>query len=411
MNRLQEIERAIGQRPRGRPKAVAQAFDTGGPIELRFNKEFYAPARANALARRMLADLVPAPTAPRKRTEARPASARPSAAPHPEPAPTAAALATDVAEILSDEDARFARRIREGAQSMATSAAESAAPKAEETEEPRAEVAPVSYSTQSAVSPHALFDGLTFANAFDLGTVEVNFDAFDAALDREERTRAKQSRGGMAPPTRVMTESRGMAESEELDAISLVEDLASIAEAALETFSVKYDVPLVPQQTGMSCWAAGAAMIVGWRDKISIDPSEIAKGIGYWAPYQQGLSAEDTTMFAAWNLVPEAAQSYTIDGFRRLLEDYGPLWVASAEPGPHIRVATGIWGDGTPDNTYVEIADPWETGMAAFHLPNSGARYTETYRQFVAKQETLARRESGVQGIYVAHLTQKPPTT
>jgi hypothetical protein len=70
-----------------------------------------------------------------------------------------------------------------------------------------------------------------------------------------------------------------------------------------------------------------------------------------------------------------------------------------------------MWGDGTPDRTVVEIADPWEAGMAAFRLPNAGTRYTETYRQFVAKQQALARRESGVQGIYVAHLTQKPPTT
>src|SRR4029434_2401733 len=30
------------------------------------------------------------------------------------------------------------------------------------------------------------------------------------------------------------------------------------------------DVELVPQMTNMSCWAASAAMIVGWREQISI---------------------------------------------------------------------------------------------------------------------------------------------
>jgi len=31
--------------------------------------------------------------------------------------------------------------------------------------------------------------------------------------------------------------------------------------------SVGYTVPLIPQTTGMSCRAAGIAMIVGWRDR------------------------------------------------------------------------------------------------------------------------------------------------
>ena len=43
--------------------------------------------------------------------------------------------------------------------------------------------------------------------------------------------------------------------------------------------------------------------------------------------------------------------------------------------------------------------------MAAFRLPNAGSQYTETYSQFITKQETLARSESRIAGaIYVAHL-------
>ena len=41
--------------------------------------------------------------------------------------------------------------------------------------------------------------------------------------------------------------------------------------------------------------------------------------------------------------------------------------------------------------------------MASFRLPNAGAAYSETYQRFVEKQETLARQEIRVQGIYVAH--------
>jgi hypothetical protein len=170
-----------------------------------------------------------------------------------------------------------------------------------------------------------------------------------------------------------------------------------------ESFDVRYDVQLVPQLTGMSCWAAGAAMLVGWRDNISIDPSEIAAAIGYWQQYKGGLDKEDTTMFKAWGLTPEPVQTYTVAGFRRLLEQYGPLWVASAEPGPHIRVVTGISGDGSPDGTNVYINDPWEKGMATFKMPNKGSQYPETYTAFERKQRALAIEESAG-GIYVAHL-------
>ncbi len=176
-----------------------------------------------------------------------------------------------------------------------------------------------------------------------------------------------------------------------------------------QSIDVRYNVQLVPQQTGYSCWAAGFAMIVGWRDQMSIDPSEIARATGYWAQYQSGLHPEDTRVMNVWGFTPEAPQSYTIQGFADLLRNYGPLWVASAEPGPHIRVVTGIQGDGTPDGTRLFINDPWEQGMTVFREGNRGSQYTETYRQFIQKQETLARREMSYDApIYVAHLPQLP---
>ena len=49
---------------------------------------------------------------------------------------------------------------------------------------------------------------------------------------------------------------------------------------------VTYDVQLIPQETAMSCWAAGAAMLVGWRDRVSINPADIAARIGYGAQYE-----------------------------------------------------------------------------------------------------------------------------
>jgi hypothetical protein len=178
---------------------------------------------------------------------------------------------------------------------------------------------------------------------------------------------------------------------------------------ALTAIDTRYNVQLVPQQTGFSCWAAGFAMIVGWRDQMSIDPVEIVRATGYWQQYQQGLNAEDLTVINTWGLVSAPLQTLTVEGFADLLSRYGPLWVASAEPGPHIRVVTGMRGDGSADGTLVYINDPWEQGMTAFQASNRGAQYTETYRQFVEKQSTLARQEQHLNApIYVAHLPQLP---
>ena len=189
-----------------------------------------------------------------------------------------------------------------------------------------------------------------------------------------------------------------------------VEDLADIsppAEAAAQSgeqqsFDVRYDVQLVPQLTGMSCWAAGAAMVVGFRDRVSIDPSQIAAAAGYWAQYKDGLEPEDTHLLEkVWGLRTRPPQSYSVQAFREMLETYGPLWTAGAVPGPHIRVVAGIAGDGTPEGTRLTILDPWPVG--------TGARYEETYAEYERKQAELGRRERHLQGIYVAHIREPLP--
>ena len=58
-----------------------------------------------------------------------------------------------------------------------------------------------------------------------------------------------------------------------------------------ESFDVNLtDVPLINQLTNMSCWAASAAMVVGWRDRLSINPAAIAEGTGDWSAYANGLA-------------------------------------------------------------------------------------------------------------------------
>ena len=271
-----------------------------------------------------------------------------------------------------------------------------------------------------ASAGHGIFDamakGMSYATEFRLPPVQLShvFSALDQQLDAEETAKTAPVAGqtpvatapvvpvtGAVPPNEVLlkdlvTMPRNVEPAEQ---IAPIQDVARAAAA----IDVRHEVQLVPQLTGFSCWAAGAAMLVSWRDRVSVDPSEIARANGYWAQYAAGLHPEDVGMFNTWRLRPEPAQSYTVGGFAELLRRHGPLWVASAEPGPHIRVVTGMVGDGTPNGTLVHINDPWEQGMTTFRTPNAGSRYTETYQRFIEKQEQLARRESRLQGIYVAH--------
>jgi hypothetical protein len=51
-------------------------------------------------------------------------------------------------------------------------------------------------------------------------------------------------------------------------------------------------------QTGMSCWAASAAIVVGWRDQVSIDPTAIVAGTGIWSAYTNGLARSYNVLMA-----------------------------------------------------------------------------------------------------------------
>ncbi|XXF81310.1 N-acetylmuramoyl-L-alanine amidase [Myxococcaceae bacterium GXIMD 01537] len=155
-----------------------------------------------------------------------------------------------------------------------------------------------------------------------------------------------------------------------------------------QQFDVWNEVPLVPQLTGMSCWAAAAAMLVGWRDSIPVEPEAVAHGSGAWAAYRAGLDPSDVPSLArAWGLTLETPRAITVDALRQHLEDRGPLWAGEASPGLHSVVVTGIYGDGTPDGTFVRINDPWPEGR--------GARYRRSFRDLMRNFSAAA----GMDGI------------
>jgi N-acetylmuramoyl-L-alanine amidase len=158
---------------------------------------------------------------------------------------------------------------------------------------------------------------------------------------------------------------------------------AVVQHEAREARDVFHQVPLVPQLTGMSCWAAGAAMIIGWRDCVDVDPEELARGSGHWADYRDGLHPRDASALArVWGLDHALVGALTAGRLIDLLEAHGPLWVGEASPGLHVVVVAGARGDGTPEGTVVRVLDPWPVGQ--------GERYTVPFRQFLANLLAVA---------------------
>jgi Papain-like cysteine protease AvrRpt2 len=166
-----------------------------------------------------------------------------------------------------------------------------------------------------------------------------------------------------------------------------------------ESFDVNWsDAPLTNQATNMSCWAASAAMVVSWRDRVCIDPAAIAAGTGDQAAYANGLNPADVPALAtAWGLTMEPPQCYTIEGLRDLVQSKGPLWVAAAVPGLHAIVVTGIYSDGSDDKTFVRISDPWDRDPGTLGAPgaylnthDNGSQYVLTLQQFTQEYETPA---------------------
>jgi hypothetical protein len=145
-----------------------------------------------------------------------------------------------------------------------------------------------------------------------------------------------------------------------------------------------HEVPLVPQVTGMSCWAAGAAMIIGWRDSIPVDPGEVARAAGRWEEYRDGLEPEDVASFArTWGLTVRSLGTLTTPLLHDLLVEHGPLWVGEASPGLHVVVVAGMVGDGTDDGTELRIVDPWPVGR--------GERYRLSVRHLSAGHKAASR--------------------
>jgi predicted double-glycine peptidase len=157
---------------------------------------------------------------------------------------------------------------------------------------------------------------------------------------------------------------------------------------------MNYDVPLIPQSTNMSCWAASIAMILAWRDQASYDPQLIAQNFGgtnYMPQLSSGLDPNDTYILERNGFRVLAPECFAISRVRQLLTQFGPLWVASKAPAPHIRVVRGMAG------STVFINDPAPVSM--------GSKYSRSFKNFFGAMEGLGAEERKEPApVYVAHL-------
>lgn len=174
-----------------------------------------------------------------------------------------------------------------------------------------------------------------------------------------------------------------------------------------QSFSVHWDTaPYYPQPAGSStCWAATAAMLVGWRDNRVVTQEEIAAKVPVIDAFRNGLPPKHrSTLAQAWNLVAEPPASYTIDAFRQMLESYGPMYVGmnwDKSGGGHARLLVGMTSDGAPDgsDTVMYMHDPWPDTAGKIKLP---------FADFVALYEGRITASGGVVDVQILHADSVP---
>jgi hypothetical protein len=153
--------------------------------------------------------------------------------------------------------------------------------------------------------------------------------------------------------------------------------------AGRSPLDVTVDPPVgqIKQKSTLVCWAAGGAMMSNWKRQRSATVEDVLDDLGgdWRRRYDLNLPlsvAELRAFYAALGLTEDGPVSYTPEGLARLVETVGPV-LEIGDDGiqnnqvSHVRIVTGVVGDGTPDGTMVSIADP------ATETPG-----TETFRTF-----------------------------
>jgi hypothetical protein len=176
------------------------------------------------------------------------------------------------------------------------------------------------------------------------------------------------------------------------------------------TIDVSNEVFPVRQVTENVCWAAAATMMLSWqnRQSMTIETAMDSLGPGWRAVYEAGhplTPDQNRVLLRAVGLSDEGPASYSPEGWSRMLDAYGPVWVVGAVNANgsqwmvgddtdtssywlHARIVTAVWGDGTAAGTTVTLADPV-----------TGTIYSESFTEFAKRMEARDTVRSG-EGIY-----------
>lgn len=131
--------------------------------------------------------------------------------------------------------------------------------------------------------------------------------------------------------------------------------------------AINPDIVLIQQKSEMTCWAAAGTMMESWRAQTPLSVETVLDSLGgeWRAKYErdEGLTATQLRAFlAALSLIEDEPRSYTPEGLARVLAEKGPL-LEVGDDGikdnlvVHIRIITGVRGDGTPERTTVALMD------------------------------------------------------
>jgi len=155
------------------------------------------------------------------------------------------------------------------------------------------------------------------------------------------------------------------------------------APGATHTVTTGAGVVAQSQSSPLRCWATAAAMLLTWREGVKYSPSQAAAegGAEFTMYFDQDLGLVPKTSLLTDYL--EAIGMYAADseltansphGWKGMLADRRPIGVVLRKSsGFHVRVVTGLSGDGTIYGTDVQIVDP-----------DGGRRYNESFRKFAA---------------------------
>jgi hypothetical protein len=152
------------------------------------------------------------------------------------------------------------------------------------------------------------------------------------------------------------------------------------------TYTIPGLVAVIRQPTSLVCWATAYTIIRSWKDQASYGirdgVARVAEKYGVMVDKNQGLPPSEFAPFlSAAGMQREPMANLTIQGWLNLLKRYGPLWVGTlgvVSPGTylHSRIVEGMRGNGDADGTWMKIVDP-----------ESGSRYEELFRVFLARYE------------------------